>query len=157
MRRFLIACPLLALALALTAPATPAAAATNVSIGINLGNAPPPPVVVWRHEPRMVLVPGSTVYYYAGDCDYDYFQYGMYYYAYHDDCWYRARYWRGPFRAIHTSYVPRAFYRLHDRGYHWRHPWRGVPEGRMVQVSERKQHHKHGHGHGKHGHGHDDD
>src|SRR5262249_53024048 len=138
MKRFLLWRPLLGLAaaLALSAPATPAAAGTSVSI--NIGNAPPPPVVVWRREPRMIIIPGSSVYYYDGDLDYDYFQYGMYYYAYHDDCWYRSSGWRGPFVAIRSGYVPRVFYSLHDRGYHWHHAWREVPQGRVVRVSERR-------------------
>ncbi len=156
MRRFLLWCS--PLALALITPAAPGVAGASVSVGIYISNAPPPPVVVWHREPTMVLIRGSSVYCYPGDLDYDYFRYGMYYYAYHDDCWYRARYWRGPYRAIHASYVPRAFYALHDRGYHWRHRWHGIPPGHaknMVPVAER-----HGHGHGKghgHGHGHDKD
>ena len=150
MRRVLPWCSLLALAVALCAPATSGA---TVSIGINISNAPPPPVVVWRAEPRLVVVPGSSIYCYGDDLDYDYFRYGMYFYVFNDGYWYRARRFNGPFVAIHESYVPRAFYAIHDRGYHWKHHWAGKPPGRakMVRVVERPEH---GHGHG-HGRGHD--
>ena len=88
MRRVLPWCSLLALAIALCAPAT---AGASVSIGINISNAPPPPVVVWRAEPQLVVVPGSSIYCYGDDLDYDYFRYGMYFYVFNDGYWYRAR------------------------------------------------------------------
>ena len=135
----------------------PASAETSFSVGINIGNAPPPPVMVWHHEPRMVPIQTVGIWYYDGPGDYDYFRYGHYYYAYSDGFWYRSPYYRGPFVAIREDYVPRAFYGLDERGYHWRHPWRYGPPGqvRKMERQERAEYHEHGHGHG-HGHGHDE-
>src|SRR5437867_2892844 len=67
-RRF-VPVPLL-LSLVVTARA---GAATSVGVQVNIG-APPPPVVVYRSEPRLVLVPGSMVYMVDDDaCAYDFF------------------------------------------------------------------------------------
>ena len=75
----------------------PAFAATDVHVNINLGNAPPPPVVVVQHAPRTVWLPEQRVYV-ANDPDFDddYFQCGMYWYVNRGNFWYRARSWRGP-------------------------------------------------------------
>jgi hypothetical protein len=161
----------IAIGLASLAP-RPAAAETSVSIGVNLGG--PPPVVVWRREPRLYIVPGTSVYCYNDDdADYDYFQYGTSFYIFSRDRWYRAPSWRGPFVYIREEYVPRAFYALGDRGYRWRHAaWRGVPPGqfRRAEVHRRNEYRrdvrrdvredrhdrKEHKGHGKHGGGDDD-
>src|SRR5687768_18479244 len=84
----------------------PASAGTSVGIGVTIGDAPPPPVVVYREEPRVVVVPGSTVYVVRDTrhpMDYDVFRYGVYWYAYNDGYWYRARTHRGPYRHIRRS------------------------------------------------------
>jgi len=159
----------LLLALAVSAPAM---AATSVSVGITLGNAPPPPRIMFGSEPRWTAMPTVGVAYYDGPCDYDYFRYGSYFYIYNDGFWYRSPYYRGPFIAIRETYVPRAFYGLHDRGYHWRHAWKSVPPGQYRRVDQRfdrredrrddRRDNRHddrkdrGHGRG-HGHGHDGD
>jgi hypothetical protein len=85
--------------------AAPAFART--SIYVNFG-APPPPVVVFRHEPRWELIPGSDVYEIV-DYDqpgYDEFLCDGWYYIYNDGYWYRSDSWRGPFYAIYEDYVP---------------------------------------------------
>src|SRR6266850_578378 len=156
MRRCLPACLLLAMLLSL-----PAAAATSVSVGITLGNAPPPPAVVFRDEPRLMMMPQTSLAYYEGPCDYDYFHYGSFFYIYNGGYWYRAPHYRGPFVAIRESYVPTIFYGLNDRGYHWRHGWRRAQPGherRVVRREERREdrHDRHDRGRG-HGHGHDKD
>jgi len=165
--------PLFVLLLAVAAAfaAQPAAASSSVSVGVRIGNAPPPPVVVWRRAPVLVVVPGTDVYSYRDDLDYDYFRYGNSYYIWNDGYWYRAPGWRGPFVVVRQEYVPRVFYGIHDRGYRWRHSW--VPPGqiRRAEVHERNEERremrrdvrherKEGkeHGHGKHGGGkHDGD
>jgi hypothetical protein len=105
-----------------------ASAGTSVGVNINLGNAPPPPVVVFRHEPPMVVVPGSTVYMVNGDCDYDVFRYGVYWYVFNDGYWYRARKHRGPFAVVNARYVPGAIVNVPPK--YWRHP-HGGPPGQM--------------------------
>jgi len=166
MKRILPWCFLLALVMS-----APASAETSVRVGITLGNAPPPPVVRFRAEPRMVIMPTNGVSYYDGPCDYDYFRYGSYFYIYNDNYWYRSAYHQGPFIAIRESYVPRAFYGLHDRGYKWHHAWKNAGDYRRVERrrdereergkhqrgERREQHGQHGHGqHGQHGGQHED-
>jgi hypothetical protein len=102
--------------------------ATSVGVNISIGNAPPPPVVVVREEPRIMLVPNTAVYVCNDDrVSYDSFRYGVYWYAYNDGYWYRARRWGGPFRAIEVRYVPRAIMTVPAR--HWRHHPHGGPPG----------------------------
>jgi hypothetical protein len=97
-------------------------AIARASAVVVVGNAPPPPVVAFRAEPRMVIVPGTTVYVVHNYevLDYDYFEYGAWYYIYSHDHWYKAPGYRGPFVVVHEVDVPRVFYALHDRGYHWK-------------------------------------
>jgi hypothetical protein len=108
--------------------ASSAQAETSVNVNIGIGTPPPPPVVVVRTEPRVVLVPGSTVYVVSDrNWNYDCFRYGVYWYAYRDGYWYRARAWRGPFVSVRTSVVPRAIISVPAK--HWkRHP-HGMPPG----------------------------
>jgi len=108
--------------------ASAALAETHVNVSIGIGNAPPPPVVVVREEPRVVLVPGSAVYVVNDDrWGYDCFHYGVYWYAYRDGFWYRARAWRGPFASVRTEYVPRAIFSVPER--RWKNHPHGMPPG----------------------------
>ena len=114
---------------AVTAVPAGALAGTTVGWSVTIGNAPPPPVVVFEREPRVVVVPGSTVYVLQGDdCDYDVFRYGVFWYVFHDGYWYRARSHRGPFAAVSARYVPTALANVPPR--YWRHP-HGGPPGQM--------------------------
>lgn len=107
-------------------------AIARASTTVMVGNAPAAPVVAFRAEPRMVIVPGTTVYVVHNyeDLDYDYFEYGAWYYIYSHDHWYKAPGYRGPFVVVHEMDVPRVFYGLHDRGYHWKHRPQGQPMAR---------------------------
>ena len=152
-----------ALALALAAPSF-AETHTQVSIGVQLGNAPPPPVVVYRQSPDWVYVPGPQVYVVNDDrVGYDYFRYGGMFYIYNDGWWYRSGSYRGPFIAVETRYVPRPIFALNDRQYHWRHHPVYVAEREHENVPPGWSHGKakwknngddddegHGHGHGHH-------
>ncbi len=110
--------------------AAPALAETSVSVQLNIGNAPPPPVVVYRDVPHMVVVPGSTVYVVSDDrCDYDFFRYGVYWYIWNDGYWYRARTYRGPFAVIEARYVPGRVWNVPAK--HWKHHPHGGPPGLM--------------------------
>lgn len=100
-------------------------AGTSVSWSVTVGNAPPPPVIEFRREPRLVVVPGSTVYVLEDDCDYDVFRYGVFWYVYQDGYWYRARTHRGPFGVVNARYVPAAISNVPAR--YWRHPHGGPP------------------------------
>jgi len=121
--------------------ASAALAETHVNVQIGIGNAPPPPVVVVREEPRVVMVPGSAVYVVDDNrWGYDCFHYGVYWYAYRDNYWYRARAWRGPFVSVRTEYVPRAIFSVPDR--RWKHHPHGMPPGqarKQAVVVDRRQ------------------
>ncbi len=158
-----------ALTLALAAPAF---AHTTVSIGVNLGNAPPPPVVVYREQPDWVYVPRERVYVVDDDdLGYDYFRCGGSFYIYRAGFWYRSRSWRGPFIAIEARTVPTTIFAMSDREYRWRHRPEWVPPGiaRKMDRDDAPPGWSHGkakwkdrgdrdedQGHG-HGHGHDRD
>ena len=148
------------LACGLVLPAL-AGASTSVGISVSLGNAPPPPVMVIREQPRVMVVPGSSVYVVDDDYDlpYDMFRYGVFWYVYNDDYWYRARSYRGPFRVVEARYVPRAIFDV--PAHEWRHHPHGGPPGQMkkrwvADDDEGRGEGRHGHGHG-HGRGHDGD
>lgn len=81
-------------------------ARADVDVHINLG-VPPPPVVVYEQEPKVVLVPRSRVYY-APSPDYDLFRYGNEWYVNRDGYWYSSRSYRGPFVSVRYEQVPRA-------------------------------------------------
>ncbi len=103
-------------------------AETQIGVSINLGNAPPPPVVVVRQEPHVIFVPSSSVYVVSDSrWDYDTFRYGVYWYAYRGNYWYRARTWRGPYVVLAANRVPRAIINVPAR--HWRHHPHGMPPG----------------------------
>lgn len=143
-------------------------AETQIGVSINLGNAPPPPVVVVRQEPHVVFIPSSSVYV-VNDSrwDYDTFRYGVYWYAYRGNYWYRARTWRGPYAVVAANRVPRAIINVPARN--WKHHPHGMPPGqakfvendRRVYVKDHRDDrhddygHDKGHGNGKgHGKGH---
>ena len=113
-------------------------AGTDVTLHATIGNAPPPPVIVYREEPRSILVPGTTVYVIEGNRhDYDAFRYGVYWYIWNDGYWYRSRNWRGPFAVTSVKYIPRAILNVPER--HWKHP-HGMPPGqakKYVAVREK--------------------
>jgi hypothetical protein len=124
-------------------------ASTSVSMDIHIGDAPPPPIVAFREEPHVVVVPNSTVYVVDRGYDFDCFRYGVYWYMWNGDYWYRARSYRGPFAAVQARYVPVAIISVPAR--HWRHHPHGGPPGLMkrqradvVVVKEKR-----GRGHGR--------
>ncbi len=132
-----------------------AAAETQVYYGFHVGisNAPPPPRIVYREAPEVVLVPGSQVYVVEDDqFDCDVFRVGPYWYAQDDGYWYRARSYRGPFTAIDVRRVPRAVFSVPARN--WRHHPHGGPPGLTRRYESgnghrRDQGHHRGNGRGK--------
>ena len=136
-----------------------------MGVSIFLGNAPPPPVVVYREPPRWAFVPEERVYYVDDpECDYDYFHYGTYFYIFNDGYWYRGSSYRGPFRAIRADYVPRPIFSVPAGRYHRRHAPPGWKHGEKRGWGRDADHdrgrdrdrdhdrdHGHDHGHGHHG------
>jgi hypothetical protein len=101
-------------------PASNAFARTDVSIGLQIGDRYRGPDIYFRSEPRVVVVPGTRVYY-VQDYNYDMYRYGRYWYMNYDGAWYRSRGYRGPwifvgYRSVprEISYVPQRYRR------HWR-------------------------------------
>jgi len=133
--------------LALVAPAS-ASTRTYFGFHVGIGDAPPPPVVYFRSQPRFVFVPNSDVYIVRSSYDYDIFRYGPYYYACDNGYWYRARGYRGPFRVIDVRHVPRSVFLVPEG--HWKHHWR---DGRTAwrddddDRGKNRGHHR-GRGHG---------
>jgi hypothetical protein len=130
-------------------------AGTNVGVSILIGNAPPPPRVVYVREPRWEYIPEERVYVVDDDAlPYDYFRYGAYVYIYNGGYWYRSASYRGPFVAIRREYVPGPIFYVGSNHYRWRHHPEWVPPGHrreMVVDEDRGEGRGHGNGHGKHG------
>src|SRR5437667_10199884 len=82
------------------------ARATDVHIGINIGTLPPPPPVVVEAPPPLVVVPRTPVYY-APALPYNYFYYGGLYYTLHEDHWFYAASFNGPWSFVTIEHVPR--------------------------------------------------
>ena len=109
----------------------------DVHIGVGI---PPPPAVVFEHEPEVVLVPRTHVYY-VPSVDYDFYRYGGYWYINRGGYWYRGGSYRGPFVSIGFERVPHEIVvvpgKYHHHPFHPPHP-HGGPPGQLK---------KHGHGH----------
>lgn len=122
--------------------AVPAKAEVDVHIGVNI---PPPPAVVFEHEPRVVVVPNSKVYYVPDTPDYDMYRYGAYWYVNRGGYWYRSHNYGGPFSVVAYERVPRQIF--------------GVPRHYRRYDARPPHHHRDRHDHGHHerhgGHDHD--
>lgn len=121
-------------------------AETRVDLNISIGNAPPPPVVVVREEPRVVFVPEARVYIAQG-ADYDWFRVGTTWYIERDGFWYRADRYRGPYRVIEERYVPAVVWKVPKR--HWRHHPHGAPPGQAKKAYAKESERGNGKGNGK--------
>ena len=116
MRRWTIGLAALALMIAASASAH---TSTYFGFQIGIGNAPPPPEVVFMSAPRLYCDPETRVYVVQGDYDEDVFRYGPYWYACDEGYWYRARSYGGPYAVIDVRYVPQPIFRVPAR--RWRH------------------------------------
>jgi hypothetical protein len=129
MRGSVLGLPLAVLGLMVSGPAFAQASASGaLAPGTKAHRAPSAPVVAFREPPRLVMVPGTTVYVVQDGVrmDHDLFRYGVYWYAYDDGFWFRARSYRGPFRMIEVKYVPRAVISVPAK--HWRRHPESPPE-----------------------------
>lgn len=131
---FLAATLSLVLSAASCAPAYYADGSTRTYLGFTVGvssNAPPPPRLYFRDEPRVQVVVSSGVRVVeAPDPDCDLFVTGGVYYLYRSGYWYRSRQYDGDYQVIEVTRVPRAVLEVPPR--YWRnHPGRG--QGRWKQ------------------------
>jgi hypothetical protein len=83
---------------------SPSSSPAGVNVNINVGPPPPPPVVL-SEPPRLVIVPGSRVYY-APEVDYNVFVFRHHYYSFHDGAWFYAPTYRGPWSLVRAERVP---------------------------------------------------
>ncbi|TMQ62436.1 MAG: hypothetical protein E6K77_07410 [Candidatus Eisenbacteria bacterium] len=100
-----------AMAVSVTAAASNAGADTSVSINMRVGDPYRGPSLEFRHEPDVVLVPDSRVYY-VRDYDYDIYRYGSYWYFTYDGGWYRARRYNGRYVYVGYESVPSRLWAL---------------------------------------------
>jgi hypothetical protein len=107
-----IACALAVTVLA-AALLTGAPARADVSVRIDIGNAPPPPHIVFLQAPHERRYAGDPVYVVDDPSvgDNDCFHYDGYYWVFMDGYWYRSASWRGPFLVYDPRFVPTVFYR----------------------------------------------
>lgn len=111
---------------------TYSSAGTDTYMGFVVGvnNAPPPPRVYVRSEPRYVVTVSSGVRVVESpEPDCDMFFYGGYYYLYSSSgYWYRCRDYGGNYSLVEVRRVPR--YVLQVPEAHWRHhPGKGHGRG----------------------------
>lgn len=66
---------------------------------------PPPPVVVFEAEPRLVLIPSMTIYY-APDVEEDIYVVGGIWYLRVEGVWYSSRSYNGPWVFVERGHVP---------------------------------------------------
>jgi hypothetical protein len=102
----------------------PLSAQAGVNVDVNIGLPAPPPIVV-ASPPRVVVVPGSPVYY-APDASVNLFVYGGRYYTFHEGAWFVGPKHSGPWTFIAVERVPAPvvavpvkYYRVapgHDKG-----------------------------------------
>src|SRR3989304_1819981 len=83
------------------------AQADNISIGINIGSPPPPPPppIVVAAPPQLVVVPGTPVYYAPG-LNVNFFFHGGRYYTFHNNSWFGAAAYNGPWTFVAVERVP---------------------------------------------------
>jgi hypothetical protein len=80
------------------------AAEAGVNVNVNIGPPAPPPIIV-SSPPRVVVVPGSPVYY-APDASVNLFVYGGRYYTFHEGAWFVGPRHVGPWTFIAVDRVP---------------------------------------------------
>ena len=139
--------------LVLVSQAVPLHAATQTwfgfQVGVSGGNAPPPPVV-FRTQPHIIVVNDVQV---VDDdrCDDDVFCSDNMWWRLRGGYWFRSATFRGPWVSVDVRRVPERVLVVPERN--WKHPPRR--DGRTVIVvrdRERFREHdrgRHGHGHGR--------
>ena len=102
-------------------------ARADIDLDINIGA----PGVLFEHEPEVVVVPNTDVYYVPSRDDWDVYRYGGSWYANRNGSWFRSRSYRGPFSPIVYDRVPRPIV-VAPREYH-RHAVRPVRRSERLE------------------------
>jgi hypothetical protein len=107
-----------------------------LSVGVNIGE-----------PPKLVTVPGTTVYY-APTVAHNYFFYGGRYYLFHNGAWFFSAFHNGPWTVVALQSVPQpiltvpvGYYRV--RPGHWKHkdgppPW-AAAKGHGKEKNKKKK------------------
>jgi hypothetical protein len=104
--------PSAALILTLAAPAA-AELPTYYGFQVGVGNAPPLERLELEQHPRIARVEGSDVFAVDDEtCEPDVFRFGLSWFVFTGEHWYRSTSLAGPFRAIDVRYVPRPVLQL---------------------------------------------
>ena len=146
----------------------PVPALSEVNVSVSIG---PPPIVV--HEPELIVVPRTMVYFAPG-VDVELYFYSGRWWSRHEGRWFRAKSYNGPWAAVGPRYVPVEIVRL-PRDYrtvyvrehrvpygqlkkHWRHrdderrrrvgEWKEEKRERKRERKERRMDEKEHRGHG---------
>ena len=107
---------------------------SEVNVNINIG---PPPIVV--HEPELIVVPRTMVYFAPGVGAELYFYRGRWW-SRHEGRWFRAKSYNGPWAVIGPRYVPAEIVRL-PRDYRTVYVReQHVPYGQLKKHWERREH-----------------
>lgn len=156
MTRTLMVGAIILTAAASAVPEPARAADVNINIGI------PGPTIVVPAPPRLVIVPGTPVFY-APEVEYNYFVYGERHYIFRDGRWFIARTHRGPWTLVAVERVPRQIVAVPVSYYKvppgqakkleradWKDKDRGDVRGRDGKDKDRDDDRGRGHGKGKH-------
>ena len=88
----------------LTSSIAPSPAEVNINVGIGI---PLPPPLVIPFPPPMIPIPRTYVYF-PPNIDVDILFFGGYWYRPHQDHWFRARSYNGPWIFVEPHRIPRA-------------------------------------------------
>jgi hypothetical protein len=78
----------------------------DVSVNIQVGTPQPPPPLAVAGPPRLVVVPGTSVYY-VPSASFNLFVFGGRYYSFHHGVWFQANSHRGPWVMVAAEHVPK--------------------------------------------------
>jgi hypothetical protein len=103
---------------------------TYFGFEVGVTDAPPPPHFAFHARPRLVVVPGMSVYVVEdAPSEYDMFYYGSHWYVCYEGYWYRSRHYDAGYRLVDVRSVPRRVVSVPAK--HWRHHPHGGPPGQM--------------------------
>jgi hypothetical protein len=97
---------LLAVAVVAFSLASAAWGEVNVNVNVNV----PGPRIVFSGPPDFIMPP-SLGFYVAVGTPYDLYRVNKNYYIFHDNAWYRGKYYNGPWRAVNHQQLPQSLRR----------------------------------------------
>ena len=117
----------------ITSSVAPSPAEVNVNVGIGI---PLPPPLVIPVPPPMIPIPRTYVYF-PPTIDVDILFFGGYWYRPHQDHWFRARSYNGPWIFVEPHRIPRAVISLPPDYRHIPPGYRPIPYGQFKKYRVR--------------------